>query len=85
MLLNIIFFLLQKKCENSAAPSNAPKTTTSVSKLKRKLVNNSQSPAMTQAKQAREGSCDKLASHRVEVYRPKRGLVTFDFCPKCLK
>lgn len=68
-------FLLQKKCENSAAHSNAPKMTTSVSKLKRKLVTNLQSPSTTQAKQAMVASCDKLASHPVEVCHAKPGLV----------
>jgi hypothetical protein len=76
-LRNFIFFFLQKKCEHSAAPSNAPKMITSVSKLKRKLVNNIQSPATIQDKQARVASCEKHASNPVEVSRPKRGLVTF--------
>ena len=79
--------LLQKKCEHRAATSDVPKTATSVSKLKRKLGNNTESPAATQTKQARVTSCDKLASHSADVCRPKLGLVTFYyfFCPKCLK
>ncbi|PNF24535.1 hypothetical protein B7P43_G05392 [Cryptotermes secundus] len=66
--------ITKKKCENSAAPSTAPKTITSVSKLKRKLVSNIQSPASAQDKQARVASCEKHASHPVEASRPKRGL-----------
>jgi hypothetical protein len=77
MLLNFIFLLLQKKCENCAATSDASKMTTSVSKLKRKLVSNTQSPAATQTKQARVTSCDKFASRPAEVSRSKPGQVTF--------
>jgi transcription elongation factor len=84
MLLNFIF-VLQKKCESSAASSNATKMTTSISKLKRKLVNNIQSPPTKQAKQTMVASCDKLASHPVEVCHPKRGLVNIDFCSETLK
>jgi hypothetical protein len=69
--------LLQKKCENRAATSDAPKVTTSVSKLKRKLVSNTQSPAVTESKQARVTSCDKLATRPTDVCHPKLGLVTF--------
>lgn len=59
---------------------------TSVSKLKRKLVSNIQSPTSTQDKQARVASCEKHASHPVEASRPKRGLVSFYwFVPKILK
>lgn len=76
--------LLQKKCENYAATSDVPKMTTSVSKLKRKLVSNTQSPAATQTKQARVTSSDKLASCSADVRHPKLGLVTFFIlCPKC--
>jgi hypothetical protein len=84
MVLNFIFMLLQKKCENYAATSDVPKMTTSVSKLKRKLVSNTQSPAATQTKQARVTSSDKLASCSADVRHPKLGLVTFFIlCPKC--
>jgi len=79
MVLNLILMLLQKKCEHCAVTLDVPKTTTSVSKLKRKLGNNTQSPAATQTKQARVTSCDKLASHSADVCHPKLGLVTFYF------
>lgn len=76
---------MQKKCENCAAPSNVPKMTTSISKLKRKLDSNTQSPAAAQTKQARVASCDKLASHPAEVCHPKLHMVTFYcFLPKML-
>lgn len=77
MVLNFMLILLQKKCEHGAATSDVPKMTTSSSKLKRKLGNNTQSPAATQTKQARVTSCDKLASRSADVCHPKLGLVTF--------
>jgi len=76
MVLNFIVMLLQIKSEHHAATSDIPKMTTSASKLKRKLGNNTQSPAATQTKQARVTSCDKLAS-RAAVCHPKLGVVTF--------
>jgi hypothetical protein len=69
--------LLQKKHEHRVATSDVPKVTTSVSKLRRKLGNDTQSPAPTQAKQARVMSCDKLASCSADVCHPKLGLVIF--------
>jgi len=79
--------LLQKKGEHCATTSDLPKMTTSLSKLKKKLGNNTQSPAETQTKRARVTSCDKLASRSADVCHSKLGLVTFllFFCPKCLK
>jgi hypothetical protein len=87
MVLNFILMLLQKKCEHSAATSDVPKIGTSVSKLKRKLGNNTESPAATQTKQARVTSRDKLASHSADVCHSKLGLVTFYyfFFPKMFK
>jgi hypothetical protein len=71
--------------ENCAATSDVPKTTSSVSKLKRTHVSNTQSPPETQTKQARVTSCDKLASCSAVVRHPQLGRVTFYycFCPKC--
>jgi hypothetical protein len=77
MVLNFIVMLLQIKSEHHAATSDIPKMTTSTSKLKRKLGNNTQSPATTQNKQARVTSCDKLASRAAVVCHPKLGVVTF--------
>ena len=87
MVQNFILMLLQKKCECCVATSDVPKVTTSVSKLKRKLDNNTQSPAATLTKQARLMSCDKLASRSADICHLELGLVTlyYLFCPKCLK
>jgi len=64
----------RKKCEHSAATSDVPKIATSVSKLKRKLGNNTENPAATQTKQARVTPCDKVASCSADICHPKRGL-----------
>jgi len=86
MVLNCTLMLLQKKCEHCVATLDVPKVTTSVSKLKRKLGNNTQSPAVTQTKQARVMSCDKLASRSADVCHPKLGRVIFYyFLPKMFK
>jgi hypothetical protein len=77
MVLNLILMLLQKKGDHCASTSDVPKMTTSVSKLKRKLGNNTQSPAATRTKQARVMSCDKLAFRSADICHSKLGLVTF--------
>jgi protein regulator of cytokinesis 1 len=64
----------RKKGEHCATTSDLPKMTTSLSKLKKKLGNNTQSPAETQTKRARVTSCDKLASRSADVCHSKLGL-----------